>query len=213
MLDEARAREIYGDYVVWEDLPAAPGEVLTYAGVCERLTPDLLSPALPGGPPGLGGPPRGGAAPLLQPAPGSWCLPQRKFTQRFVRCARTGKLHSRVALGLAGPFETFWAPIYNTVSVELTLTPVEADAGADIILSYPWTDEWSRPLDLARGDLPAPLWPAPRRGAAWSPFSRSGRDYVRLAGPGLMVGCAYAEAEGGGLAEDEFVYFALARVA
>jgi hypothetical protein len=187
---------------------------VTYAGVCEKMRFDFSS-ARRAAPPGAlpGGPPAGGGDPWLQAAPGAARLPQRRFTQRFFVCARTGRLHSRVALRLAGPFETFWAPIYNSVEVGLTLTPVEADAGADMVFAYPWTDAASQPLDLEKGDLPSRLWPAPRRaGAGWSPFSRSGRDYVRSAGPGLMVGCGYAAGEDGGLTEDEFVYFALARV-
>lgn len=203
------------------DLPAAPGEVFAYAGACERLDPAALAPRVPGGPPNLtplsGSGGRGGRAPpapLLQAAPGAPALPRRRFTQRFFRCARTGQLHSRVALGVAGPLETFWAPIYNTVDVALTLTPVEADAGADITLSYPWGDAGGRPLDLERRDLPSRLWPAPRaKGArAWSPFSRSGRDYARVAGPGVLVGVGYGADEAGALREDEFVYFAMARV-
>jgi hypothetical protein len=191
----------------------SPGDIYTYAGVCEKLR---IEPGqLPRGPRGGGLPtlaPGSGADPWLQSAPGAPRLPQRRFTQRFFRCGRTGKLHSRVALRLAGPFEAFWAPIYNTVEVGLVLTPVESDAGADLVISYPWTDEHARPLDLAPADLPSPLWPAPRRaGVGWSPFSRSGRDYARAAGPGVFVGCAYAAGDDGGLTEDEFVYFALAR--
>lgn len=219
-LDEERAAEIYEGYQVWMDLPARPGEVFTYAGACERLDAASLAPLVPGAVPGLsplsggrgGGGGVGGAAPMLQAAPGAPRLPRRRFTQRFFRCARTGRLHSRVALGLAGPLEAFWAPIYNTVDVSLCLTPVEADAGADMTICYPWTDEGGRPLGLEAGDLPSRLWPAPRKGPSWSPFSRSGRDYARLAGPGLIVGCAYGADDSGALTEDGFVYFAMARV-
>lgn len=209
VLDEQRATEIYSDYAIWMDLPTSPGDIYTYAGICEKLQLESPGRATPYSTGALGS----GAQPWLQAAPGSWLLPQRKFTQRFFFCERTGKLHSRVALNLAGPLETFWAPIYNTVDVSLTLTPVEADAGADVVFSYPWTDEASRPLDLARRDLPSAVWPAPRRGAGWSPFSRSGRDYARVAGPGVLVGCAYAAGEDGILSEEGFVYFAMARVA
>jgi hypothetical protein len=216
-LSEERAAEIYKDYVIWMDLPAQPGQIFTYAGICEKLQLGAPGAPLPAAgavppPPGGGGSRGAGAAPWLRAAPGAWALPRREFTQRFFRAARTGKLHSRVALRLAGPFETFWAPIYNTVEIDLVLTPVEADAGADVSICYPWTDAGGRPLDLGRGDLPSAVWPSPRRGAAWSPFSRGGRDYVRFAGPGVMVGCAYGAGEDGVLAEDEFVYFAMARV-
>jgi hypothetical protein len=141
-------------------------------------------------------------------------LPRRRFTQRFWVCGRTGRMHSRVALRVAGPLETFWAPIYNTVDVALTLTPVEADAGADMTFAYPWPSpaEGGRPLGLARADLPSPVWPSPRRGASWSPFGRGAADYARVAGPGVISGCAYGAGDDGGLAEDEFVYFAMARV-
>lgn len=214
VLDEARAQQIYGDYAIWMDLPTQPGQIFTYAGICEKLQLDAPGPlaASTAPPPGLPRAGAGGTQPWLQPAPGAWKLPQRKFTQRFFVSKRTGKLHSRVALRLAGPFETFWAPIYNTVDIALTLTPVEADAGADLSICYPWTDKGSRALDLERRDLPSAVWPSPRRGASWSPFSRSGRDYARVAGPGVIVGCAYAAGADGVLAEDEFVYFAMARV-
>lgn len=213
VLDEERATQLYSDYAIWMDLPTAPGDIFTYTGVCEQLQLSLADP-LQGGPPGLAraAPGSPASAPLLQPAPGSWALPRRRFTQRFFVCGRSGKLHSRVALGLAGPFETFWAPIYNTVDVTLTLTPVEADAGADLVVCYPWADAGGRPLDLTKRDLPSPLWPPPRGGASWSPFSRSGRDYVRVAGPGVLVGCAYGADEEGVLQEEGFVYFAMARV-
>lgn len=212
VLDVDRAQEIYKDYVIWMDLPTSPGDIYTYAGICEKLQLEAPGPlGVDRSAPAAAAAGTSGAQPWLQASPGSWKLPQRKFTQRFFMCERTGKLHSRVALNLKGPFETWWAPIYNTVDVSLTLTPVEADAGADIIFCYPWTDSGSRPLDLEKRDLPSILWPAPRRGASWSPFSRSGRDYVRVAGPGVLVGCAYAAGEDGGLTEDEFVYFAMAR--
>ncbi|KAI8467633.1 MAG: hypothetical protein J3K34DRAFT_523614 [Monoraphidium minutum] len=219
VLDEERAKQIYEDYTIWMDLPTAPGEICTYAGICEKLqlapgagSAAAAAAAAPPPPPGLPRGRGGGAEPWLQAAPGALKLPQRRFSQRFFVCGRTGKLHSRVALRLAGPFETFWAPIYNTVDVSLTLTPVEADAGADLVFAYPWTDPVSRPLDLSRSDLPSGVWPAPRRGPSWSPFSRGGRDYARAAAPGVLVGCGYAAGADGGLTEDEFVYFAMARV-
>lgn len=118
-----------------------------------------------------------------------------------------GQLYSRIQLKVAGLLDAFWAPVYNRVDVGLTLTPVSADAGADITLLYPHSGQ---DISLHKSDLPHPLWPAPKQNS-WSPFSLSGKDYVRVAGPGVYVGCAYRCKQPGEYIEDNFVYFVLVR--
>lgn len=118
----------------------------------------------------------------------------------------------------------------------------QADAGADIVLEYPSAStsdrqQQQRPGPGATGGargggpssssgwglvgperLPRRGWPEPTA-SCWSPFSGSGRDYVRVAGPGVYVGCAYRGAKGGEdgsggpgeLREENFVYFLLVR--
>lgn len=98
----------------------------------------------------------------------------------------------------------------------MTLTPSSADAGADVALSYPadavlLKQARDAGVALARDDLPSGLWRPPRESPAWSPLSFGPRDYMRAAGPGLFVGCAYRTDEDGAPLEEEHVYFALAR--
>jgi hypothetical protein len=119
----------------------------------------------------------------------------------------------------------WWEPLYARLVVELCLTPLRADAGADLLLLYP-ADAAHRPssdgtgagawLLTGRGCLPRsqPWWPLPDpQRAAVSPLSGMGRDYMRVAGPGVYVGCAYREGPAPGeLREESCVYFALARL-
>lgn len=66
------------------------------------------------------------------------------------------------------------------------------------------------PLFFAQ-DLPSPLWPAPLADG-WSPFSLGSQDYVRPAGPGVFVGCAYrGQQPAADLREEDFVYFVIVR--
>lgn len=123
-----------------------------------------------------------------------------------------------------------WEPLYCRVHVELTLTPLPADAGADILFLYPADPLAQEQEEQDAGDdgegegegsgalfaplpLPSPLWPAPQPAAyPVSPFGGGTRDYVRVAGPGLYVGCAYREGPGRGEYRPEnCVYFALVR--
>lgn len=68
--------------------------------------------------------------------------------------------------------------------------------------------EWG----LGAQHLPDRSWPEPEP-LGWSPFSQSGKDYVRVIGPGVYVGCAYrTEPERpNDLVETNFVYFIFAR--
>jgi hypothetical protein len=64
---------------------------------------------------------------------------------------------------------------------------------------------------LAAEDLPSKLWPPPSTSPSWSPLSFQARDFMRVAGPGFYVGCAYRRNEKGDLMDEESVYFALVR--
>lgn len=126
-------------------------------------------------------------------------------------------LHSRLLLNL-GPF-TSWLtpPIYNRVEVGLSLTPASTDAGADAVLVYPLDEKLQQQrqaagIALELADLPSKLWPAPSPLTNWSPLSFTERDYLRVAGPGFYVGCAYRRDDKGNLMDEENVYFALAKV-
>ncbi len=109
------------------------------------------------------------------------------------------------------------------------------DAGADLTLEYPYPDPdasfngWLDPeTALTVEQLPDSSWPAPDPEASCgSPFSQSPRDYLRVAGPGVYVGCAYRPRGGGEAAgreeggsaegrrpeynEEDCVYFCLVR--
>lgn len=98
----------------------------------------------------------------------------------------------------------------------LTLLPTATDAGADACLVYPFDaqllqQKQAAGVALSHEDLPNKLWPPPCTAPGWSPLSFGERDYMRVAGPGFYVGCAYRRDEKGGLLDDEHVYFALVR--
>lgn len=65
---------------------------------------------------------------------------------------------------------------------------------------------------LLESQLPNDRWPAPDLAeSCGSPFSVGPRDYLRVAAPGLYVGCAYRSSGDGLYSEDQCVYFAIAR--
>lgn len=118
---------------------------------------------------------------------------------------------------------------------------LQEDAGADFTFEFPyptlgsasntaaiesgdearedlngWLDDRGQPMLLPE-HLPDRAWPWPNMEEAvgGSPLSRSAKDYLRPAGPGLLVGCAYRARIGTGGAlqynEEDCVFFALAR--
>ncbi|PNW81491.1 hypothetical protein CHLRE_06g248750v5 [Chlamydomonas reinhardtii] len=186
-----------------------------------------------------------GSTVWLRPTPASFDVPVSRFKQLFFvpplledyggEAAASGEVtslptvYSRVVLPLLGPVDRWWEPLYCRLHVELTLTPLQADAGADVLLLYPadplCTGEQqqqsqdvegpAQPWQLAGRDwVPlGPYWPAPDPASyPTSPFSGSPRDYMRVVGPGVYVGCAYREGPSPGELRDEnFVYFMLVR--
>lgn len=130
--------------------------------------------------------------------------------------AAVGLLHSRVLLDLGPLAGLLTPPIYNRVEIGLALTPLTTDAGADACIVYPFDQAVLRQkleagIALTAADLPSKLWPAPSLAPGWSPLSFTERDYLRVAGPGFYVGCAYRRDEKGDLLHDEHVYFALVK--
>nr|BCL66212.1 hypothetical protein [Volvox reticuliferus]BCL66280.1 hypothetical protein [Volvox reticuliferus] len=184
------------------------------------------------------------------------------------------QIYSRMVLPLAGPLDRWWDPLYARLRVQLALTPLSRDAGADLQLLYPEDPDagaydgegeiegegpgrerlgGSYPGDVgaSSNDRSAgqggqsedkatpPRWssgwalcgpdclpgPGGEPGAGWfrwpdpdavtygrSPMSGATRDYLRVAGPGVYVGCAYREGpEPGELREENFVYFVVVR--
>ncbi|GFR43217.1 hypothetical protein Agub_g4237, partial [Astrephomene gubernaculifera] len=156
------------------------------------------------------------------------------------------RVYGKLELQLLGPLYRWWEPLYSRLHVQLCLTPLPADAGADLTLLYPAdplcsglaADQAAAGLQglgalpqqgvldgldasevgwelLGPESLPPgrPLWPAPDPGAVpVSPFSGGSRDYLRAAGPGVYVGCAYVEGpREGELREENFVYFVIVR--
>nr|ADI46821.1 MT0045f [Volvox carteri f. nagariensis] len=172
------------------------------------------------------------------------------------------RIYSRVVLPLAGPLDRWWEPLYGRLRVQLVLTPLARDAGADLQLLYPDDPAAAEGEGEGEGDggregrgaassgapgsgpgggrdgpgaggwalwgpecLPPPLhgwgggwsgwwrWPDPDPATyGKSPFSGGPRDYLRVAGPGVYVGCAYREGPGPGeLREENFVYFLIVR--
>ncbi|KAG2493164.1 hypothetical protein HYH03_008586 [Edaphochlamys debaryana] len=165
-------------------------------------------------------------------------------------------VYGRTVLPLLGPIGRWWEPLYCRLQVGLVLTPLAADAGADVQLVYPAACGGPSAADLggqepggsasgpssapaSRAPPPDPLfaqlplswglvgveslppgqrfWPPPDpESYSVSPLSGTGRDYLRVAGPGVYVGCAYRPgpaSERGRLREEDFVYFAIARKA
>jgi hypothetical protein len=129
-----------------------------------------------------------------------------------------GLLHSRLLLKTGPLSSLFTPPMYSRLEIGLTLTPSASDAGADAALVYPF-DEATLAQRRAAGvaltpeDLPPSTlsWPPPLPGPAWSPLSFGERDYLRVAGPGFYVGCAYRANEAGQLLDEERVFFGLVR--
>lgn len=147
----------------------------------------------------------------------------------------------------------WWEPLYSQLRMQLCLTPLARDAGADLQLLYPAaTTEDDKEGGEGRGERETPYvgvgaeagegvaswgWGALRGpeclpggwgsglGLPWgpwpdpdpatcsvSPLSGGPRDYLRVAGPGVYVGCAYREGPGSGeYREENFVYFVIAR--
>lgn len=127
-----------------------------------------------------------------------------------------GLLHSRTLLDLGPLASLLTPPIYSRMEIGLALTPTTTDAGADACIVYPFDQtllqqKQAAGVALSAADLPSKLWPAPSLAPGWSPLSFTERDYVRVAGPGFYVGCAYRRGEKGELLDDEHVYFALVK--
>jgi hypothetical protein len=127
-----------------------------------------------------------------------------------------GLLHSRLLLDLGPLAGLLTPPIYNRFEIGLQLTPAATDAGADACIVYPFDEAVLRQkleagIALTAADLPSKMWPAPAPVPGWSPLSFTERDFVRVAGPGFYVGCAYRRGENGDLLDDEHVYFALVK--
>ena len=144
----------------------------------------------------------------------------------------------RVVFPLWGPLDRWWIPCYTRLNLSLVLTPIKEDAGADLTFEFPFPSPpdlngWApgSETDLLPEHLPDSSWPPPAdpTEAFGSPFSGGERDYLRVIGPGLFVGCAYRgrpRASGASAAavgslspsssglvynEEDCVYFAIAR--
>nr|BBC28447.1 hypothetical protein, homolog of Volvox carteri MT0045 [Yamagishiella unicocca] len=252
VLDERRSLELFSDTSVWDDYPGEPGQVFVYEGRCERYELDGAGATLQVDrerQEALQGPPSAASAPWLRPLPTSFEMPVTRFTQLFfvppgdwsARAAAAGwgggdgraepgeplpppPVYSRVVLPFVGPLDRWWEAIYCRLQVELTLTPVSRDAGADLLLLYPEDPEAGGEGEGGPGGWalrapdclpPGRLWPAPDPAAhSWSPLSGGPRDYMRVAGPGVYVGCAYRQGpRPGEYREEDCVYFAIARKA
>lgn len=217
VLDEGRSTQLFDEFFIWDDFPSQPGEVYTYEGICEQFTYQKPANPLSVDSSMQARHPR--ATPWLKPSPASMAAPQDRFRQQFFLANRTGLLHSRMLLSPPAPFSFFSflsPPVYSRVEIGLTLVPNQADAGADVALTYPadptlLKQQQAAGIALSKEDLPSALWPAPMQKASWSPLSFSGRDYMRAAGPGFYVGCGYRTDEAGNYLEEEHVYFALVR--
>lgn len=202
ILDPERSEELLHGFNVWDDFPETPGEMYAYAGLCERY----VAPDMPPDPDPFRKSDALRIKPVLQPRPGSFRVPQEYFTQYFFLHPGTGELHGRCVLKMWNRMDMWWVPIYHQVHVGLTLTPLEADAGADAVFRYPRAGSWQ----LEKGDLPDARWPTPHL-ESWSPFSLDDQDYVRVIAPGVYVGCAYRQAVNAEDDTDQFIYFVLVR--
>jgi len=220
VLDDATSLQLIGSYSVWGDFPQQPGQVFTFDARCEmwdlRSKPvrffvdQKLQDRYPR------------SKPWLVPSPGAAQFPSDNFKFEFFVHPTSSELYARVVMPWMFGLDAWWVPSYLRLKPELCLTPMREDAGADMTLEFPdpsspnlngWLKEVGGEVQgvLTREQLPSSSWPGPRPGGAWSPLSLSARDYVRVAGPGLYVGCAYRAEVAGQYKEEDFVYFAMAR--
>lgn len=64
-------------------------------------------------------------------------LPQTHFNAHLFLHPRTAHLHARITLPLGLGLERWWEPVYCRVTEELTVAPLESDAGADMTFDFP----------------------------------------------------------------------------
>ncbi|GFH20099.1 uncharacterized protein HaLaN_17168 [Haematococcus lacustris] len=142
---------------------------------------------------------------------------QRRFFQQvFFRSPTTGLMFARTTMQLVGPVPCWWQASYCAVNTELVLTPSSLDAGADITCDYttrhgsldqsseggsdesqqeePDQEMGGQPTGLSDMDLPSTQWPWPPD-SELSPITNTQRDYIRIAGPGVYVGCGYTSGD------------------
>ncbi|KAL6749998.1 hypothetical protein V8C86DRAFT_2824454 [Haematococcus lacustris] len=227
VLDDDRANELMGDFNEYNDFPATAGELVTYHGVSE--IEDMTSKR----PPIALVPVHRGSFKHLQPRLEAFVtrpVQRRFFQQVFFRSPTTGLMFARTTMQLVGPVPCWWQASYCAVNTELVLTPSSLDAGADITCDYttrhgsldqsseggsdesqqeePDQEMGGQPTGLSDMDLPSTQWPWPPD-SELSPITNTQRDYIRIAGPGVYVGCGYTS---GDTSEDAAcTYFMLVR--
>eukprot|EP00898_Chlorokybus_atmophyticus_P004015 jgi/Chlat1/4614/Chrsp293S04359 len=120
-------------------------------------------------------------------SPGVFPLVKR-FQKQFFRTADGKQMYGRVILGFpGGRLLGEIAPLYFRVRRGVTITAT--DVAADICLVYGTGQLQLRPPDIPAG------WPMPA--PHLYPFNKGLRDYLRLVGPGVLIGQGWNE--GGGV--------------
>ncbi|KAJ9526635.1 hypothetical protein QJQ45_017599, partial [Haematococcus lacustris] len=213
VLDDDRANELMGNFNEYNDFPATAGEVVTYHGVSE--IEDMTSKR----PPIALVPVHRGSFKHLQPRLEAFVtqpVQRRFFQQVFFRSPTSGLMFARTTMQLVGPVPCWWQASYCAVNTELVLTPSSLDAGADITCDYttrhdsldqssesssdesqqeePDQEMGGQPTGLSDMDLPSTQWPWPPDNEL-SPITNTRRDYIRIAGPGVYVGCGYTSGD------------------
>lgn len=239
VLDDERAVDLSQGYSIFDDFPSEPGSLVDYVGASEKAE--------------VGLPPvrffaeedkrmklaeqKGKGGSTEEEAQSTWLpRPPRSFKLAFFVHPLTGDIIGRFILPLIGPIEKWWEPpYYLRVKLDLILTPIQGDSGADFTFEFPtlvsedlngWLirelveggNERAR-FYLDSSHLPSSSWPEPKKqmeevanGRGGSPLSYSPRDYLRAAGPGVYVGCAYRSRDGGSTYnEEDCVYFCIVR--
>jgi hypothetical protein len=238
VLDDERAMNLAQGYSIFDDFPSTVDSVVEYMGVSEKAEVGL--PAVrffAEEDKRKGRAEKKDKEGSREDEVGSWLSePPRSFRLSFFVHPATGDIVGRFILPLLGPIEKWWEPpYYLRVKLDLTLTPIpQRDAGADFTFEFPsltsedlngWLiregeegQERAR-LFLESSHLPNDSWPDPKRqmeevanGKGCSPLSHSPRDYLRAAGPGVYVGCAYPSRDDGATYnEEDCVYFCIIR--
>ena len=244
VLDQERAEDLSQGYSIFDDFPSQPGSVATYLGASEMFETGMAPVRFfveddkrrVKGDDENGQVSKEEAASINRSAWRSLQPPSRFKLDFFVHPI-SGDVIGRFILPFIGSINKWWgAPCYVRVKLDLTLTPIQHDSGADFTFEYPslvdkdlngWLvqeeggEEGDVKFFLDSSHLPfVGTWPDPKKqmeevveGRGGSPLgSNSPRDYLRPAGPGVYVGCAYPSRDGGKTYnEEDCVYFMMVR--
>ncbi|GAX72744.1 hypothetical protein CEUSTIGMA_g200.t1 [Chlamydomonas eustigma] len=222
IMDDESSLELADGYSIWEDLPEQPGQIYTFQGKCEKYDVSSSKIRFFTEEEKVGTAGSSWLRPDLPSSSSKVSIPAEELKVKMFVHKESGEVMGRVIRPWWGPFERWWEPTYFRLKLELILTPLKEDAGADMTFEYPYPDSpdfngwYDTETELFKEDLPNPAWPAPlpaEIAGSGSPLSGMPRDFIRVAGPGVLVGCAYCMLVQGQEVpnEEDSVYFVLVR--